>query len=163
LLVLAELKGPGPALAFHQETMKRRLVAMYRVHSTALLLLLGRKQLARDMSRQTRQRGLHFLAGIKSPYPRVLDYLAGDLSERALLEADTTSRWHVCLAHYVIGLARLADGNRRAARHHFQKAVQARAVWMVAYDFSRVFLSRLEKDDAWPPWIAAERQKQERK
>jgi hypothetical protein len=159
--VLAELKGKGPALAFHQQTMKRNLVAMYRVHGTILLLLLGQKELARVESQEARRRGLYFLGGNESPYPRVLDYLAGDLSERALLNADTTSRWHAALSHYAIGLTRLAEGNRTAARQHFQKAVQTRAIWMVAYDLSMVFQSRLEKDETWPPWIGAEKPQME--
>jgi hypothetical protein len=154
--VLAERMGPGPALAFHEQTMQRKLVAMYRVHSIALLLLLGRNDLARAKSREAQKQSLQFLSGTASPYPRVLNYLAGDLSEQALLDADPNSRWHTALANYAVGLTRLAEGNRTAARQHFQKAVQARAIWMVAHDFSMIFLSRLEKDGNWPPWIGAQ-------
>ena len=55
--------------------------------------------------------------------------------------------------HYQIGLLRLAEGDRAAARDRFQKGVGTRAVWIYPWAWTKMFLSRLDKDPNWPPWI----------
>ena len=48
---------------------------------------------------------------------------------------------------------RLADGDREAARAHFQKSVATDVFLYVEHDWSRAFLARMEADPAWPSWI----------
>jgi hypothetical protein len=42
-------------------------------------------------------------------------------------------------------------GDRLGARKHFQK--EARTYWGFGQEYSQMFLSRMEKDPKWPPWI----------
>ncbi len=65
------------------------------------------------------------------------------------------SRWKLFHAHYLLGLFRLAEGDRLGAKKHFRKAVDTRAVWAFDWAWSRMFLHRLENDCTWPPWNTA--------
>jgi serine/threonine protein kinase len=87
-------------------------------------------------------------------------YLCGTLSDADYLATAGQSRKKQVVVHMNIALSRLALGDRAAARDHFQKAVATRFYdgnWIV----SEMFLSRLNADHNWPPWISP--QKQERK
>jgi len=63
------------------------------------------------------------------------------------------SRWRQHIALYEAGLSRLGAGDRAGARDRFQKAVSTRAFFLAQYAWSVMFLSRLESDPTWPPWI----------
>jgi hypothetical protein len=84
-------------------------------------------------------------------------YIAGKLSADELLRRAGRSQWDQCLAHYYIAMMKLAEGDRKGAKEHFDKAFKTRAWGWGAYDMSWVFLSRLEKDPNWPPWIRPEK------
>jgi serine/threonine protein kinase len=84
------------------------------------------------------------------PYPR---YLAGDLAEAELLAVAGNSRWSLCECHFGIGMNRLAHGDRKGARVHFEKCVQTRIVGFIEYELSRCFLAHLERDPRWPGCI----------
>ena len=56
-------------------------------------------------------------------------------------------------AHFFIGMSLLGDGDRAKARAHFREITSTRAVFAGQQIWSRAFLTRLEKDPAWPPWI----------
>jgi serine/threonine protein kinase len=121
-----------------------------------ILLFLGRKEEA-----------LGRLATVRSPfaiseewktfYEAMRQFDRGQLSADDYLSKAGLSRWKQFHAHYQIGLFQLAEGNRAGARHHFQEAVRTRAVWIYPWAWSKMFLSRLETDPAWPPWIPAKK------
>jgi hypothetical protein len=73
-----------------------------------------------------------------------------------LLKEAGPSRLNQCEAHFFIGLALLSDGNRDGARTHFRQSVATRIHTFLDYVWSRAFLSRLEADPTWPPWIPFE-------
>jgi tetratricopeptide (TPR) repeat protein len=116
------------------------------------LLLLGRKQQAME-----ELRGAPAMFALsqdwKAFYKAMRQYDCGELSDDALLASAGSSRLKKCTANYEIGLFRLAEGDRAAARDHFQKAARTRALWMYIWDWSQMFLDRLQDDPKWPPWI----------
>jgi hypothetical protein len=50
-------------------------------------------------------------------------------------------------------MALLADGDRKGARFHFRKAVDTHVVFYLDHHWSKAFLSRLDTDPNWPPWL----------
>jgi hypothetical protein len=160
LFLLAELPdGPRQALdgceKFDKAYPKEGGWAI-RVRSD-VLLLLGRKKEA-----------LKVLRIMPSPYVFSQDrklffggfrQMANDqLSEKDWLAMAGTSGFKRCIAHWQLGLFRLAEGDRKAAKDHFQKAVNTRAIWIVDWAWSKMLLSRLQNDDKWPRWITVKQE-----
>ena len=53
-------------------------------------------------------------------------------------------------------MTKLAEADRDGAKEHFRKARDTQVTFLVdslACELSRSFLSRMEADPAWPPWI----------
>jgi serine/threonine protein kinase len=157
--VLAELSGPEAALEAYRQAAQADLEGQHRLRLRALLFMLGRIDQVREESRRDRKEQLPFPVRQQVFFHKVLDYLAGDLAEVALVETAATSRfkWDDCLAHYFIGMARLAEGDRAGARASFRQAVETRNLGELHYDLSMVLLDRLERDATWPPWIPAKK------
>jgi serine/threonine protein kinase len=120
---------------------------------TVVLCLLGKKGAAVEASKALLKRQDLFYTLRREPILRSVCYNAGELSADELLGRAGRSRWDQCLAHYYIAMMKLAEGDRNGAKEHFDKAVKTRAWGWGEYDLSWVFLSRLEKDPTWPPWI----------
>ena len=59
----------------------------------------------------------------------------------------------LCEAHYFVGLAHLAQGDRVTAKQHFQAGLDTGDDWYVCWGFSRLLLKRLETNPNWPPTI----------
>jgi Flp pilus assembly protein TadD len=123
--------------------------------SQTVLCLLGKKDARVEASKALLKRPELFYALRPEPILRCLRYTAGepDMPEDKLLQLAKGSQWDQCLAHYNIAMTKLAEGDREGAEKHFREAVKTRACGWGEYDMSRVFLSRLEKDADWPPWI----------
>jgi predicted Zn-dependent protease len=119
----------------------------------SLLCLLGKKGDAVDVSKALLQQQDRFYTLRREPILRCVRYIAGDLSAEELLDRAGRSQWDQCLAHYYIAMSKLAEGDREGAKEHFNKVIKTRAFLWGTYDMSWVFLSRLEKDATWPPWI----------
>jgi hypothetical protein len=115
------------------------------------LLFLGRKEQAQAS-----------LRGFRLPYTQSPDWKEffeamrrfdrGELSEDRYLAQAAGSRWKQGFAHFEVGLARLAAGDRAGAREHFARAVRTRTIWLFQWTWALMFLNRLENDPAWPPW-----------
>jgi serine/threonine protein kinase len=118
-----------------------------------VLYLLGKKGDAVEASKALLKREDLFYTLRREPILRCVRYNAGELSADELLRLAGRSQYDQCLAHYYVAMTKLAEGNRKAAREHLGKAVKTRAWGWGEYDMSWVFLSRLEKDPTWPPWI----------
>jgi hypothetical protein len=123
---------------------------------TDVLLFLGRKKQALELLR-TIPSPFAFSQHRSSLWKAIRQFAGDQLSDKACLEKAGTSRFQQCIAHYQIGILRLAEGDRRGAQDHFQKAVDTHAIWIVDWAWSKMFLSRLTKDDKWPKWITAKK------
>jgi tetratricopeptide (TPR) repeat protein len=125
----------------------------------AVLCLLGNKADAVKASEALLEQRDRFYTLRRDPIVRCVQYNAGKLKADELVQLAGRSRWDQCLAHYNIAMTELADGHRKEAKEHFEKAVKTRASGWGEYDMSWVFLTRLEKDPTWPPWIQKGRAK----
>ena len=157
--VLAELPdGPPRALKAYEELARKY---PHEVEEQAqagyVLLLLGRKEQARASYKNLRGRF------VSSPLWKEFgeatgQFSRGEISEEAYLAKAVGSRWQQCYAHTAIGLSRLADGDRSAARDHLSKWLQTRAIWLFEWNWCEMLLSRLEHDANWPPWIPVKKE-----
>src|SRR5437667_2775437 len=152
--ILAELSdGPERALQeFHRQWQSKR-TGLDSLILQAELRLLGRKAEAVEACRKLREQGVLLPPWRDEWADRLLEYCCDLLSADNLLKAAGSSRWNRCEAHYYIGITKLAEGNRNVAREHFRNSVATRVSDFYEYDWSRAFLSRLERDPNWPPWI----------
>jgi tetratricopeptide (TPR) repeat protein len=154
LFVLCELaNGSARAIEAHEELTRRYKEGMVLLIAQHVLRLAGKKPRAVKLCRDYRRTD-GFLNRTRSPFFRtLLDYNAGAISEDDLFGAAVTRR-HKCYAHFSVGLARLADGDRKSARFHLREAVNTDFYHLFVYDIGRVVLDHLERDPDWPPWIA---------
>ena len=88
-----------------------------------------------------------------------LHYNAGDIPANEFIDGAKGSRWNQCLAYYYVAMTKLAEGERKGAQEHFDKAIKTRAFQWGPYDMSWVFQARLAKDPTWPRWISNGRAK----
>jgi hypothetical protein len=156
-LAAAELEGREAALECYPREVPQKTGGTSRVYFDSIPLLLGRPDLVRAAARADRQRDLHFRPSEEAFFHAALDSLAGSGSEAALLRAAAGSQRNECEARYFLGLRRLAEGDRAGAREQFRLAVATTFPNVFAHDFSILFLQRLERDPAWPPWIPAKK------
>jgi serine/threonine protein kinase len=154
--VLAERPGgPGRALGECDALARRyRSDVWERRYRGNVLLFLGEKGRAREALRGFRPPFVES-RGWEEFYEAMRRFGAGELSEEGYLAAANTSRWKQGFAYYEAGLARLADGDRAAAREHFRRVVRTHTIWLFQWTWSQMFLGRLEADPAWPPWVPA--------
>ena len=155
VLILAESpEGAGSALQeFDQVSRKHPLQGTNESLWGRMGVLLGKKELARvAFEKSVIQPGLTSEA-TKQFRAALPQFARGDLSEEQYRAKAGTSRFYQSIAHYDIGIFRLAAGDRAGAREHFRKAVARRTFWIWDYFWCAMFLSRLESDPRWPPWI----------
>jgi tetratricopeptide (TPR) repeat protein len=117
-----------------------------------VLRLLGDKDAARAVCAELKNHPEWFPV-LRPATKQFLEYNAGNLTADQLDKATASSLWDQCDAHFFIAMTLLADGHRQEACAHFRKVLATRAFFFNAYDFSWVFLDRLEKDPHWPPWV----------
>jgi len=148
--VLPELPdGPARARAAVPELSASNVFVIY---VPAIFQLLGRRAEAVAAYKSLGQKFLD--SNTRSEWViRLLEFGAGETSVERLMAAAGPSRLNRCEAHFFIGMSRLADGDRHGARVHFQHAVNTHVIWYVDHSLSRAFLSRLDADPKWPPWI----------
>jgi serine/threonine protein kinase len=149
-LILAELPD-GPARARIAFEELKADTGSWQLSPPLILLFLGKTEEARQAFLQVRKEELPDWDD--GWWFKFLDYNCGRISADTLLQAAGEARPKVCDAHFVIGLWRLSEGDRLAARDHFQKCVATRAFPGWEWPWVRAFLARMEKDRAWPPWI----------
>ena len=82
-----------------------------------------------------------------------LEYWAGRRSAEGTIASAGPSGVLRSRAHFFLGLACLARGDRETARHHFEPSDATGTHWRTEHQWSRALLSRLEHDPQWPPWI----------
>jgi hypothetical protein len=125
---------------------------VYGLYYPTIPQLLGRTAEARAAYLAYREQGAR-LPTRPAWINRLVDYNLGLIQEDALLAAAGSSRQNQCEAHFFIGLARLADGDRDGAKEQFRQSVATHVFHFLDHVWSRAFLARMEQDPAWPPWI----------
>jgi tetratricopeptide (TPR) repeat protein len=133
----------------HKEAYQRYLALMqerkregkWTPYDSMPLMLFGKKKEAADLMKDFRP---------ALPWAK---YLAGELPEEEILKPAGKNPLLLIFSHFEVGLARLADGDRKGAREHFEKAVATRFYAAMIYPHARAFLARLKRDPEWPKWI----------
>lgn len=158
LRALCLLERFGPESRFEQayREMKRvhsdGLAALFR---PGLMLLCGRRDDAVADSREIGLRASQLPRLRHRFYERLLEFNGDRLALDELLKAAGRSKWDQCEARFFAGLHQLSLGRRDQARTHFQHAVDTRCWGFMAWDWSFSFLLQMDRDAAWPRWIAA--------
>jgi hypothetical protein len=55
--------------------------------------------------------------------------------------------------HYIMGMKRLASGDRDGARRHFEDCLQTPHFETSGRAWARARLDRMDRDPNWPDWI----------
>jgi hypothetical protein len=77
-------------------------------------------------------------------------YLAGQISEDALLKMTVHQRFFVANAHDTVGMVCLATGRVGDAREHFEKAITPIAFESFNYAWAKAYLAHLDADSDHP-------------
>jgi tetratricopeptide (TPR) repeat protein len=151
---LVELPGgPQRALEAYQNMLKRYTQGSGPLYCQTVLLLLQRKSEVVAASRDLLERH-HRLPRLRNTFHKNwLAFNAGKLTAQDFEKAAGDSRLEKCVTHHAIGMMRLAEGDREAARAQFRKSAATRYFFNFELDWSRFMLERMEKDPNWPPWI----------
>jgi tetratricopeptide (TPR) repeat protein len=125
-----------------------------------VLQYLGEKEKACKLLQDFRPRFEHYPQYLMNFYRNHLDYLRNPdetAAEKWLATADLPSRVQGYI-HPFIGITRLGDGNRAAARRHFELGRKLRDPYYPASVLNNAILARMDRDPDWPPWIPVRRQ-----
>ena len=85
-------------------------------------------------------------------FHHLLAYHAGVLAEAELLQKAGDNHFNQCEAQFYIGLRRLGEGKRQAAKACFQRSLDTGVALFFECIWSRAFLAHIEDPD-WLPWI----------
>lgn len=147
-------QNPKMALAAYQEAQRVGEKARARVHCQVLLLLLGRKQQARDvyqenMSDKAFQRALAS-QGHAEWTGQIWAFTGGKIAHADLEAAAQSSRYLQCEAYFFIGLDKFADGDRAGAQDYFKKSVDTGIWHFLEHRWSRSLLAAMDRHPDWP-------------
>ncbi len=92
---------------------------------------------------------------MQEAFDRSLQYIAGQLTAEELIEVFKGNTADLCCAHFCIGLTSLSMGDRATARQHFEFCVATHQFEFVPHVASRMILSSMGRDSAWPKWVEA--------
>jgi tetratricopeptide (TPR) repeat protein len=152
--ILAELPdGPSRALQACRVNSKLFTKGYAVIWNQATLLFLGKREEAMAANRELRNHGERLTGLNRAHQLRILDCWGGGISAEEFLKAEAGSKRNQCEAHFYVALDRLAQGDRAAAREHFQEALATRVFGFIEYEWSRLFLKRMDQDPTWPSWI----------
>jgi serine/threonine protein kinase/tetratricopeptide (TPR) repeat protein len=115
--------------------------------------LAGNLDAAQQYCRDVRKVGVR-VAHDEESWQKILEYTCGDLDAEALLTQISGSRTALCQANFLIGMTHLALGNRDDARKHFRACSSLKINRYVEDFMSRALVAQLDRNPAWPPWIA---------
>ena len=86
-------------------------------------------------------------------YQELLDYVCGKTTVEEAMALSEGSRFRRCELYFLLGVSSLAEGDRAQARKHFQSNIDTRVFYFWDWEWSRMFLEKLQRDPTWPPWI----------
>jgi hypothetical protein len=146
-----------------KEDLRRQCRAMYadaqrdrktpqRFWDWTICHLLGEEDLAQKAADD-------FLAAAKdlnkTTWLQVGGFMKGPVKEDELIAACRDRRFELAHAHYAVAIDHLANGRHGLARESFQNVLETNKYRHYVYQWSVVFLERLE-DPAWLPWLPQE-------
>jgi serine/threonine protein kinase/Tfp pilus assembly protein PilF len=70
-----------------------------------------------------------------------------------VLDRHRNSKTEQANLHLNIALTRFGEHDRAGAYRHLELAVKAHEPYFPGFSSARAFLTRMKKDDKWPPWI----------
>jgi tetratricopeptide (TPR) repeat protein len=154
---LADLPdGKALALAACKDMAAKDWYSWEWANGQSALALLGQNEVlaAAAVDFQQRTHRFPFADRDAELFRKLLDYWSGKAPAQALVDAAAGAGRDICRAQYFIGITKLGQGDRPAARQAFRaSAATSYAVNSWTGHMSRIMLARLEKDPAWPPWI----------
>jgi serine/threonine protein kinase len=150
-LILPELADGLARARGAFEEIKADPRGSWQVVPPLILLLLGKPEEARQAWLQVRREEV--LPWDQGWSFTLLDYNCGRIMTEQLLQTGGDNRVKLSDVHFMIAMWRLADGDRTEAQEHFRKCVATRVFCSWHWPWARAFLSRMQKDPAWPPWI----------
>jgi serine/threonine protein kinase len=116
------------------------------------LLKPGAPMDARALARDILDKTPNLIPGWRDGWYRdVLKYNAGMLGEAEFAEKAKASRWNQCEGCFYIGVRKLHEKDRAAAKPWFQKSVAAGQFVFGEYMWSKAFLALID-DPNWLPW-----------
>jgi tetratricopeptide (TPR) repeat protein len=127
--ILAERRpdGPGQAAASFQEAAVQRDLGFWRLCQPMILLLLGKEDEAVQASRKVRDDPtVPVPPWYEGWYYQYQQYQCDQMREDELVQAAAHCRPKLCEARFMIGLRRLARGDRDGAGEHFQRCIDTR-------------------------------------
>ena len=86
-----------------------------------------------------------------------LAYFAGEEGAAGLLEGVDHSPGLRCELSYLVGLRRLAAGEREEGLAALRACIDTQVFRFLEHRFAQVLLARAEADPAWPRWVGEER------
>jgi predicted Zn-dependent protease len=145
--------GPERAYELYRPSRGEKMEGIGLMYHQTILRLLGRRAEAVEAARAIRVGFQREPRWLLDWYRKLLDYCCDEASTEEILMAAGPSRWRQCEAHFFIGMNAVCDGDRAAAKAHFQKCIDTHVFGFFEYHWSRAFLTRIEKDPDWPAWI----------
>ena len=133
---------------------QRDLPLSYRVIAIDIPLLAGLPEIARETAKNlvekeqwTQWRWWNY----------IVDFHAGELSEKQLLELAGPFSNTTCMAKYAVAVRAVADGDRPKALEFFSQVRETKRIAWFPYDWGSAFASRMEGDSGWGSWVRAKR------
>jgi serine/threonine protein kinase/tetratricopeptide (TPR) repeat protein len=152
-IVLADLDGNTIRAVAACKELATGEFAIVRDRPVALLRLFGQDKEADVVIGDVNKKLALLPPYLQGSIRKCQDYSAGKLSADQLLHASAVRRDERCTAHYLIGISKLAEGDRIEARENFRQALLTLGQGGLAYDMCWAFVGRMEDDPTWPPWI----------
>ena len=82
------------------------------------------------------------------------DYLVHGISADQLVATVVKNPARCCECMFLIGMHKLSQGDRRAARESFQACLDSGVFIYIQHRLAQVFLARMDADQSWPGWVA---------
>lgn len=80
-------------------------------------------------------------------------FFCGDISGEEYLKRAEPSRFERAWGNFVVGMEKLASGDRELAKRHFETSLSYQLTFSFFDAMGRALLTQLDRDPAWPPWI----------
>jgi serine/threonine protein kinase len=149
-LILAELPdGEARARAAFEEI--RASSGTWPLAPPTILLFLGKPEEARQAWLNVRKEDVP--VSFDTWWLTFWDYTCGRITPEQLVQSAGQDRTKLSTAHFMIGLWRLSEGDRKAAQEYFRKCVATRVFASWHWPWARAFLKRMDEDQQWPRWI----------
>jgi len=147
---IADKRGELPGL-FQRVVAENPDSLLVRCRALEILTLLGKPVEARHEARNILDR----LGGAAEfqVFAQALRYLSGEWDEQRALKEASSSVNNLSNMHAVMGMERIACGDRDGARRHFEASLKNTSLDSGVRAWARARLARMDRDPNWPDWI----------